>query len=232
MRKIITKTLLFLIFSGSLFSCAFAPVNNQYEKAGTLKKGGVELSGNYSHYTFSGGGETAGANNNYGFRFGYGISDKFDLKLRYEHLAPTGVFEFDDIDGGANIKGINYFSLVPKFSLVRNKLSFLLPVSYYSYKETSDSGSDNIGLGSVAPQILYTATNKTNRADVTFGLKADCLLGSGGGAVLWGLTVGGGFSTDLDKWAIRPEIGASTIGGGAFLSFGVGFQLMIPKNKK
>jgi hypothetical protein len=73
----------------------FAPVNNQYEKAGTLKKGNLELSGNYTRYSASGGGGTESTNNNMGFRVGYGLSDKFDLKLRYERLSPTNGFALD-----------------------------------------------------------------------------------------------------------------------------------------
>jgi hypothetical protein len=232
MKKTITRTLLFLLTSASLFSCAFAPVNNQYEKAGTLQKGTVELSGNYSHYAVTGGGESEGANNNYGFRVGYGISDKFDLKLRYERLVPTGAFSFDDDDASENVKGINYISLVPKFAIVEKKLSFLIPVSFYSYKETLDDTQYNNRFVSIAPQLIYTSTARTNKADVTFGLKADGIFGEGGGAVLLGATVGAGFSSNLDKWAVRPEIGASFLGGGAFVSFGIGLQLMIPKNKK
>lgn len=79
---------LFVALSTLLFACAFAPVNNQYEKAGTLKKGNVELSGSFTGYRAI---ETAGSintNNNLGFRAGLGISDKFDLKFRYERLMP------------------------------------------------------------------------------------------------------------------------------------------------
>ncbi len=48
-------------------SCAtVAPVNTSYERAATLGKGGLELAGSYTHYTFSGDGESAAINNNYG----------------------------------------------------------------------------------------------------------------------------------------------------------------------
>ena len=53
----------------------------------------------------------------------------------------------------------------------------------------------------------------------------------GGGGVLLGITMGTGFSSDLTRWAIRPEVGASFIGGGAFLSYGIGLQLLL-HNKK
>jgi hypothetical protein len=56
------------LLSAFVYSCAFAPVNNQYEKAGTLKKGNLELSGNYTRYSASGGGGTESTNNTMGFR--------------------------------------------------------------------------------------------------------------------------------------------------------------------
>lgn len=216
-----------------LFSCAFAPVNNQYEKAGTLKKGNVELSGNLTSYSASGSGGSEHTNTNYGFRAGIGLTDKFDLKLRYERLMPANSFGDEENFGEGDIKSVNYFSFVPKFAVIPDKLSFLVPFSYYSYKENIDGEEDEGSFSSIAPQLIYTLTNSRNTADLSFGLKADCLLGgNGGGGVLLGTTIGGGFSTDLNKWAIRPEVGALFIGGGAFLSYGIGLQLILSKNNK
>jgi hypothetical protein len=56
------------LLSAFVYSCVFATVNNQYEKAGTLKKGNLELSGNYTRYSASGGGGTESTNNTMGFR--------------------------------------------------------------------------------------------------------------------------------------------------------------------
>lgn len=235
--KSLQIVMLFSFFSLVLFSCAFAPVNNQYEKAGTLKKGNIELSGNYTRYSGSGGGETISTNNNLGFRAGYGISDKFDLKLRYERLAPTNGFGLDLFDEDVNddadgkIKAISYYSIVPKFALIPEKLSLLIPISHYSFQEEIE-GEENGNLNSIAPQLIYTLSNSKNKTDFSFGLKADCLFGNGGGGgVLLGTTIGAGFSSDLSKWAVRPEVGASFLGGGAFLSYGIGLQLILVKKK-
>ncbi len=217
-------------FTSFLFSCAFAPINNQYEKAGTSKKGNVELTGNFTSYNIAGGGEFANSNNNYGFRAGYGISDKFDIKIRYEHLAPGSGFEEDDF--GSGIKGINYISLVPKFALKPEKLSLLVPISHYSYKETIDGRETTGQFNSIAPQLIYTITNLKNKADFSFGAKADYLFCSDGGSILLGGTIGAGFSSDLKKWAVRPEVGAIFLGGGAIVSYGIGLQFIIPSNKK
>lgn len=231
MTKIIIWTTLSSFLCAILFSCAFAPVNNQYEKAGTLKKGNLELAGSFTGYSVAGGGESGSSNNNFGFRVGYGISDKFDLKLRYERLIPAAGFN-SDFNGDEEIKAINYFSIVPKFALIPEKLSLLVPVSHYSYKEVFNGEEFNASLNSITPQLIYTLSNAKNKVDFSFGLKGDCFFGEGGASLFMGTTAGAGFSSDLSKWAIRPEIGASFIGGGAFLSYGLGLQLIIPKNKK
>ena len=225
MKSVLTF-LLFFFSSCVLFSCAFAPVNNQYEKAGTLKKGNLELSGNFTGYNIGG----VNTNNNLGFRAGYGVTDKFDLKVRYERLIPGDDFEEDDYFTNGDLKGVNYFSIVPKFALISEKLSLLIPISHYSFTEEVDGKENNGTLNSIAPQLIYTLTNRKNKSDLSFGLKADGLFnGDGGGGVLLGTTIGAGFSTDLSRWAIRPEVGASFIGGGAFLSYGIGLQFIISK---
>lgn len=221
---------LICLFSFFFFSCAFAPVNNQYEKAATLKQGNIELAGSFTGYSAGGVGGTVATNNNFGFRAGYGISDKVDLKFRYERLSPRDGFDSEDVFDEGNITGVNYFSIIPKFALIPEKLSLLVPLSHYSFKEEID-GKENSGtMNSIAPQLIYTLTSAKNKSDFSFGLKADCLLNNnGGGGVLLGTIVGAGFSSDLSKWAIRPEVGALFIGGGAYLSYGVGLQFILSK---
>lgn len=121
------------IFSASvcISSCvSVAPVNNHFEKAGTLQKGNVELAGHFTTYSARVEGESEAANDNVGFRFGYGVSDNFDLKFRYERLIPAYITD--------EFNGANYISIVPKVSLKKNTIAFLLPFSYYFYKITDE----------------------------------------------------------------------------------------------
>jgi hypothetical protein len=170
--------LLFIVFPTFLFSCSFAPINNQYEKAGTLKKDNIELKGSSTGYNIGG----INTNNNLGFRVGYGITDKFDLKFRYEHLFPGEGFDDEDYFTDGALKSVNYFSIVPKLALIPERLSLLIPVSHYSFKEEVD-GKENTGtINSIAPQLIYTLTNRKNKSDLSFDLKADGLFnGSAGG---------------------------------------------------
>jgi len=222
----------FIFSSISFLSCAFAPVNNQYEKAASLKRGNIELSGSFSNYSGGGVGGFENTNRNFGGRFGYGVTDKFDLKFRYEKLMPTDGFKGTDVFDEEEIKSVNYFGVIPKFALVPQKLSLLVPISHYGFKEDINGKETKAVLNSIAPQILYTTTSRNNTTDFSVGFKADCLFTDDGGAgVLLGTTLGAGFSSDLDKWAIRPELGALFIAGGAFVSYGIGVQFMLRKRQ-
>ena len=230
--KLYLNICIFIFSSISFLSCAFAPVNNQYEKAASLKKGNIELSGSFSNYSGGGAGGFENTNRNFGGRFGYGVTDKFDLKFRYEILMPTDGFKGTDVFDEEEIKSVNYFGVIPKFALVPQKLSLLVPISHYGFKEDINGKETKAVLNSIAPQILYTTTSRNNTTDFSIGFKADCLFNDEGGAgVLLGTTLGAGFSSDLDKWAIRPEVGALFIAGGAFVSYGIGVQFMLRKRQ-
>lgn len=216
------------IFSASvcISSCvSVAPVNNHFEKAGTLQKGNVELAGHFTTYSARVEGESEAANDNVGFRFGYGISDNFDLKFRYERLIPAYITD--------EFNGANYISIVPKVSLKKNSIAFLLPFSYYFYKITDENAkTTKEQVYSIAPQFLFTHTNKANKIDLTGGVKGDFIF-NGGSDFLLGASVGAGFSKDLAKWAIRPEIGFQFFPGddGSYTNFRLGFQYIIAAKK-
>jgi hypothetical protein len=214
----------------SLFSCvSVSPVHSSFERAATLGKGNVELMGNYSHYVATGGGESAASNNNYGARIGYGVAKNVDMKLRYEKLVPA------DAEEKAMYK-INYFSVIPKVSIVEKKLSFLMPVSRYNYTENDGGEISKDHIYSIAPQFIGTLTSAKNNADVSFSIKGDYALYSQdqGSDFFMGFNLGAGFSKDLDKWAIRPEVGYifKPGEGGGWWSMGIGAQLMLPTGKK
>lgn len=227
--KTVSFLFMVILFLMTQFSCSFIPVNNQYEKAGTLKKGNIEISGNATANSVISDDESENVNNNFGFRVGYGLSERFDLKLRYEHLMPTN-------DNSEDFNGADFISIVPKFALIPNKFSIMLPLSRYSWKDSFNYTVTHESLFSIAPTLLYTFTSKNMKRDLSLGFKTDFLIGSDGedesGAIIPGITIGAGFSSDLNKWAVRPEIGATFLGVGAFLNYGIGFQFIIPTKKK
>jgi len=225
MRLLFTLSVLLLLCCAS---CGVVPINNTFEKAGTLKKGNVEAAGNIS--TYSDMSWTWNGNNtkyrfgikNVGARLGIGLSDNTDLKFRYEHMVTSNLEGF---------KSMSYFSIVPKFALTADEFSLLVPISVYNYRNDNWSNESNGTTGSIAPQLLYTFTNAKRNADLTLGVKGDVLFGGGGAILLFGSSLGAGFSSDLNKWAVRPEVAITFLNSALTWSYGIGFQYTIPKSR-
>jgi hypothetical protein len=213
----------------SLSSCtSLLPVNNSYEKAGTLQEGNVEFSGHVTKYDVKHFGRNETSNRNFGIRAGYGVSDRFDLKLRYEHLAFTPNFDGKVTSG-------DYVSIIPKVAAVPEKLSFMLPVGYYFMTEKIEGRYYKKRVSSITPQMVFTLTNRKKKMDFSFSSKMDFLfdLENGENDSFLGMSLGAGFSTDLRKWSIRPEIGISTNAEDAtYFSYGIGLQWVLPKRKR
>jgi len=195
----IPMVLILLIFVSGCVS--MAPVNSAFESARTLEKGEFEFMGNYSSYYLRGEDEndekvTEKVNNDYGFRFGFGISNKMDLKLRYERLLPVLQEDKDELNG------LNYFAIAPRYGFIKDKLTGGLDVGVYTYTYKEDGSSDQSFF--LSPKFMYTYP-VNEKFDLTLYTKLDIFLSDG--FTLWGLTANCGISSDLSKWALRPEIG-------------------------
>jgi hypothetical protein len=214
-----TRIVLLFLISLLLGGC-FAPLNLSYDSAKTLDKGQIEIQGAYSKYYAPR--DSLGLtliNNNFGFSLGYGITDKYTLKLRYEFITPSSLFKeiFND-KNYSDVFSMSYFEINNKFQLAKNNLAISLPLGVYKYNKSSLGAG--FGLFSFDPRLYITLFRPTNVFDLTIIPKAHILFGSGGGGVFPGLSVGMGFSSNLDRWAIRPEIGFD-----GFISFGVGANI-------
>ncbi|MFN8241574.1 MAG: hypothetical protein U0X39_12605 [Bacteroidales bacterium] len=219
-----SKLLLFVLLPLFLTGC-FAPVNLTYDSAKTLKKGQVEVQGAYSRYSISNDSlKSALINQNYGLSLGYGVSDRYTVKFRYEYISPTVTFQkvFGDISDDFNaMNSLSYFEINSKLALSKDKLAISLPLGGYFYNTSGLSNSTG-GLGwfSFDPRLYLTFFNTSKNFDLTISPKAHVLFGSFGGYALLGVSVGAGISSDLSKWAIRPEIGYDR-----YFSFGVGASI-------
>lgn len=225
MKKTLFSLVSVVLLAVLLTSCASTlPVNSYYEKAGTLQKGGVELMGSVTGYSVSHYGRTEAASKGGGLRAGYGVSDRFDLKLRYEHQSVTSNFD-------GRLKESSMISIVPKYAAVPGVISLAMPISWYSNRNEAYEVKYRETYTALSPMLLFTFTGTSNRADLTMGLKSDLIFGKESTMYI-GSFIGAGFSSDLDKWAIRPEIGVSTaLSREYFWNFGIGFQWMLPKKK-
>ena len=211
-----------------LFSCAsMLPVNSAYDKAKTLGKGNVELSGHVTSYVSHQYGRVDFIERHMGLRAGLGLSERFDLKLRYEHMNFSSNFD-------GQLRQANCLSIVPKYALVPEKLALLVPFSNYYYTSKAEGEPYKSTIRSIAPQIIYTYTTNNNKCDFSVSLKSDYLFTTrhkNEADFFMGTGLGAGFSKDLDRWAIRPEIGLSTKDGQLYWNYGVGFQYVLTKRK-
>ena len=214
----INQLIIILILS-TLCSACFAPINSTFESARLLDKGEIELQGNYSSYhgsTFLEDG-SSNINNNVGLAVGYGISDRFNMKFRYERMKiKAGDFEF--LGEEIKLPVINYFEISNKFQLKQDKIAFSLPLGIYTTK-----------LGEsvrfvLDPRFFFTFF-QNEKFEVNLIPKAHIFIGNGV-VFMPGMNLGLGFSNDLNKWAIRPEIGFD-----GYFTYGVGANFYIKPNK-
>jgi hypothetical protein len=210
-----------------LTSCiSVTPVLNSYEKAGTLGSGNAEGAGSYTGVNTSAYERSVHSYNNYSFRAGYGFSDRFDLKVRYERFVPV-------VRQGKREPAMNYYSIIPKLALAPGILSLSFPLSHYTYKEIIEDKAYSRQVNSIASQLHFTYTTPGKRVDLTGGLKADFVYGKRSWEsehdLLLSTSVGAGLSNNLDKWAIRPEVGFlySAAHSTTYISYGVGVQYIL-----
>jgi hypothetical protein len=218
-----TKACLLILITILIGGC-FAPVNLTYDSAKTLNKGQIEVQGMYSRYNVTNDTlSSALINQNYGISLGYGITDRYTMKIRYEYIDPTVTFQkvFGDIS--EDFKGMNsmsYFEVNNKLMLVKNNLTLGLPVGAYFYNtKMLDVKNGGMGWFTFDPRLYITFFRSTKFFELSVVPKLHCLFGAFGGYVTPGISLGMGLSSNLDKWAFRPEIGYDK-----YLSFGAGLN--------
>lgn len=173
-------------------SCV-APVNLTFDTAKTLRKGEVDVQGSFSTYLSKG----ENINSNFGGKLGIGITDTYTIKLRYEHLEPTAFFwSSDPLFSIDYVPVVDYFELENKITLGKSA-AIGLPLAYYSW-----------GSFSFDPRYYVTFVNRSKTIDCTFVPKIHILIYEWKyTSITPGIAFGMGISSDLDRWAIRPEIG-------------------------
>lgn len=184
------RTAWILLLMPVLASCV-APVNLPFESARMLKKGEVDVQGNLSAYLDDG----VLVNTNYGAKVGYGLSDEHTLKLRYERLQPAYAR-----DQSLSLFTVNYSEPVDFFEFesklkTGRRSAAGIALAYYSFDVVS-----------VEPRYYITFSNPRNTLECTLTPKLHVFV-SQSISVFPGLSFGLGLSSDLDRWALRPEVG-------------------------
>lgn len=210
------KTLFYttIFLSVVLLSGCFAPVTQTYDSARMVKKNKMEVKANYSFYddvAYEGNydGEDIVKNTNFGIAVVYGLEDKTNLGFRYEYINnQTTEIEGDinsqwlgDLIDSYRYSDIHFFEFNSKFSLKEGRIAFSAPVGLYNFADVGGT------IFEFKPRFHFTFPNKKNTFEFSIVPQGKFFL-SGGTIVplIPSLSFGMGFSSDLDKWAIRPEI--------------------------
>ena len=117
----------------------------------------------------------------FGLQLATGIHDRVDLRARYVY-----------------VEGVNVLGFGPKVGLVRDKVAVYLPVGF-AFGENTEAGKS----WQFHPTLLLTAPVNRN---VELIASAKALIPFSEGDTTFAFNFGAGFG-DLDRWAIRPEIG-------------------------
>ena len=197
------------VFTGCL------PYHADQQSARLLQPGRVEVTPSFTAVSMSSGGEREHVQNQLGLRAGYGMSERAELRGSIERVSIAGVDDADDDAGSVFVIGGG-----PKFAIVPNKLAFYLP-----FGAAAGSGVE-IGKTFTAAPTLLASFGNNRTFELTPSLKAVLPLTAEEKDVLIGLHLGAGLSSDLERWAIRPELGLLKNPGetGTVVGFTLGFS--------
>jgi hypothetical protein len=194
------------------WSCA--PVFSDLQSARLAGKGNLEAAPHFTSASFSADNETDHVQNHYGLQLAYGLSDRFDIRARYEFI------KVDDDDDFGDLKA-NVFGIGPKASLIKDRLAAYIPVGFAF-------GGDVEGIEEfeVQPTLLLTLPVGEY---IEINPSAKGIIGDD---FYVAFNVGLGLSSDFNKWAIRPEYGMLFNPGeeGHFSQFSIGLMLKLNKN--
>ncbi len=184
-----------------------APVFSEMQSARLVGKGQVEATGLYSNVGFAEDGEADHIQNHAGVRVAYGVSDQFNIRVGYENVFESG-------ETGAHVVGIG-----AKIPIIRNRIAAYLPIgtAFGGNISTSESWQ-------MQPTVLFTVPVTNN---IEFNPSAKWLFPfSSNQNNLVAFNFGAGLSTDINRWALRPEIGLlyDPGSGGHFTQYSVGFS--------
>lgn len=201
----------------STFSCA--PVFSELQSAKLVGKGNFEIVPQFTTASVTGDNHTNHVQNHYGFQVGYGISNRFDIRTRIEHIGLTNG------RGSANV-----FAVGPKLSLVKDKIALYFPVGF-----AFGGDLDGIKEFEAQPTILFTfpiwkyiEINPSAKALIGEEFVGEKFLGE---EYYVGFNLGLGLSTDFKKYVIRPEYGILFRPGeeGHFGQFSIGTSIYLSK---
>jgi len=184
------------------------------QSAKMLGKGNYEATPGYSAYLAEDEGDMDKIQDHFLVQGGYGLSNFLDLRLRYEHVSALNI-------EGDSIKA-NILAFGPKMRLAKNWLALYIPIGFAfggDIESSSDTWQLHPTLLMTLPVAKYFELNPSAKIMIP-------LSGAEGLQTLYAFNLGLALSTDIHKWAIRPEFGLCTnFEGDYFLQYSIGLTL-------
>lgn len=211
MPKLGISIILFFLF----ISKGNAQFGSTFLSADAIGKGSWEFTGLYSSLSAGYDGESQGVLNNYGFLTGIGISEKTEIRVRYDR------FTYKE-EGSI---GFNILSVGPKFSTGSERFSFYLPVGV--------NFADELASWMTEPSLIFTFPLGNNfQINATPSYIIPLEEGTGIEDGILKLNLGLGIIAP-GNWIFRPEATlqywAQDIGDGHFLALGIGITKRLGK---
>jgi hypothetical protein len=205
-----------LLISIVLQGCA--PVFSELQSARTVGKNRVEFTPSYSSVNFAADGERDKMQKHIGLQAAYGISDKVDIRVRYERAW--------EAEGSIKENGISIGAIGAKFSLIEDKIAFYLPIGRAFGEDTEDTWQ-------MHPTFIFTMPVVAEKIDVTIAPKYLISFCEGCENLL-AINLGLSLSDDLTRWAIRPEYGMLFNPGeeGHFNQFSIGVSYTFGQDRE
>jgi hypothetical protein len=195
------------ILAGSMVSGCYT--FSSFQSAKLLEEGEIELTPSFGTTKFEMSGESAERVSDYfGIQLAHGASEKTNMRFRFERN------EYARSSGAMNFIGFE-----PKVRIVEDVFAFSFPIAVLFTDEFVDDGFQF--------QPSFHETIPINQhVEANFSQKI--LIFPSLPETLLALTIGAGLSTDLNRWAIRPEFGVLfPEGDGTFFSFGLGWSIRL-----
>lgn len=180
--KVQLKAILILAF---IFTCVESyaqSFNSPMDHAQSLGKSKADIAVGWHQYWAGYDGSSGKIRDNLSLRLGYGLGENIDVQMRYERM------RLED--------GFNYVSITPKFSFANDAFAFFLPIGLVFGR------GDQTGV--ISPTMMYT-----HRSGQKFegSLSVGSPIYTEDNDFILDINAGFGFSSDLDIWALRPEVG-------------------------
>lgn len=197
--------------AATLLLSACLPFMADQQSARMLQPSQLEITPSASFVSFSAQGETEHVQNQYGVRLGYGLTGRSELRATYERVTIVD----SQGDDGLNVAGVG-----AKFGVLPNHLAFYFPVGL-----AFGGGIDSGDTWTFLPTVLATL-GTSQYFELTPSAKAFVPIGGQNREVFLGFHLGAGISTNLDRWAFRPEIGMVRNPGESGVTWGwaIGFS--------